>query len=100
MNVGIEFRMRFMEALCNHQASALAESRTFLVVELTEDDEDVSYLVDEGTRFSSVQQLGRHLTRVTGDEVNVREIRAEMACSGARRAAPALRLREPPGARE
>jgi hypothetical protein len=77
MNVA-EFRMRFMEAFCNHQASAFAESGTFLVVALTEDDEDVSYLIDEGTLFISMQQLGQHLTRVTGDEVNVREIPAEM----------------------
>jgi hypothetical protein len=78
MNVA-EFRMRFMEASCNHQSSAFAESGTFLVVELTEDDEDVSYLIDEGTLFISMQQLGQHLTRVTGDEVNVREIPAETA---------------------
>jgi hypothetical protein len=76
MNVA-KFRMRFMEASCKHQSSAFAEAGTFLVVELTEDDEDVSYLIDEGTLFISMQQLGQHLTRVTGDEVNVREIPAD-----------------------
>jgi len=64
--------MRFIEALCDHDTSVFAEARTFLVVELTEHDEDVSYLVDQGTHFSSVNQLQQHLTRVTGDEVHVR----------------------------
>jgi hypothetical protein len=67
-----------MEALCAYEASALAEARTFLVVELTEHDEDVSYLVDQGTYFSSVKQLGQHLARITGDEVRVREIPADL----------------------
>jgi len=70
--------MRFIEALCDHEACAFTEAKTFLVVELTEHDEDVSYLVDQGTHFSSVNQLQRHLARVTGDEVNVREIPAAL----------------------
>lgn len=70
--------MRFIEAVCNHEASAFGEATAFLVVELTEHDEDVSYLVDQGTHFSSVQQLQRHLARVTGDEVHVLEI--ALAC--------------------
>jgi hypothetical protein len=65
--------MRFIEVLCDHEASVIAETRTFLVVELTEHDEDVSYLIDQSTHFSSVQQLQQHLTKVTGDEVLVRE---------------------------
>lgn len=68
--------MRFIEALCDHEASAVAGARTFLVVELTEHDEDVSYLVDQGTHFSSVKQLQQHLASVTGEEVHVREVRA------------------------
>ena len=70
--------MRFIEALCNHEGSPAPGARTFLVVELTEHDEDVSYLVDQGTHFSSVKQLQQHLTRVTGDEVHVREIPADL----------------------
>jgi len=70
--------MRFIEALCDHNASVFAEVTTFLVVELTEHDEDVSYLVDQGTHFISMKQLQQHLTRVTGDEVDVREI--ALAC--------------------
>ena len=66
--------MRFIEALCDHNTSVFTEARTFLVVELTEHDEDVSYLIDQGTHFSSVKQLEQHLTRVTGEEVDVREI--------------------------
>lgn len=67
--------MRFLEALCDHEMSAAAEGGTFLVVELTEHDEDVSYLVEQGANFTSVQQLGQHLARIIGEEVDVREIR-------------------------
>lgn len=66
--------MRFIDAVCNRAASASVDGSTFLVVELTEHDEDVSYLIDEGTLFSSVQQLQQHLTEVTGDDVDVREV--------------------------
>jgi hypothetical protein len=67
--------MRFIEALCEHEVSPCAgDGRTFQIVELTEHDEDVSYLVDEGTRFSSMRQLEEHLTKVTGDEVQAREV--------------------------
>jgi hypothetical protein len=66
--------MRFIEVLFDHNASVLVEARPFLVVELTEHDEDVSYLVDQGTRFGSMKQLQQHLTKVTGDEVDLREM--------------------------
>ena len=66
--------MRFIEALCDYKSTVFAEGSTFLVVELTEHDEDVSYLVDQGTHFRSVIQLQQHLTKVTGDAVHVREI--------------------------
>jgi hypothetical protein len=66
--------MRFIEALCDREAPASAQAGKFVVVELTEHDEDVSYLIDEGTHFSSVRQLQQHLVAVTGDDVDVREV--------------------------
>jgi hypothetical protein len=66
--------MRFIDALCNHKSTVFAEGDSFKVVELTEHDEDVSYLVDQGTHIYSVTHLQQHLTKVTGDEVHVREV--------------------------
>lgn len=72
--------MRFLEALCNHEAPTFPGVRDrFQVVELTEQDEDVSYLVDQGTHFNSVKQLEQHLTSVTGDDVDVREVSSSSA---------------------
>lgn len=79
--------MRFIEALCDHRMSAFAEAGTFLVVELTEHDEDVSYLVDQGTHFSSVKQLQQDLARVTGEDVDVREIQLSPVPAAPRRRA-------------
>ena len=69
--------MRFIEALCDREASASVEAGTFLVVEVTEHEEDVSYLIDQGTHFNSVLQLQQHLIVVTGDDIDVREVEPE-----------------------
>jgi len=74
---GTSFGMRFIEAVFCHEVSGFPGAKTFLVVELTEHDEDVSYLVDQGIHFSSVRELEQHLTRVTGEDVDVHEVTFE-----------------------
>jgi hypothetical protein len=69
-------RFRAFNVVCDYETSARAGAAgTFQVIELQEDGQDVTHLVDQGIHFSDIEELQLYLQTATGgDDVHVEEI--------------------------
>jgi hypothetical protein len=67
-------KQRVLRAYCDYETAESAGAvGTFQVIELQEDDRDVTELVDQGIHFQSIAELERYLREVTGVDVIVEE---------------------------